>query len=449
MTFVSILVGIIIFSILVITHEFGHFIMARIFKIGVIEFSIGMGPRLWSRQGKRTRFSIKAIPFGGSCSMVGEDAAGGGEIGLADEEDEELREMIARAGDSFQSKSVFARICTVIGGPLFNVLTALILAVIMVSMSGTNPAKVYSVNPGGAAETAGIREGDEILSIDGAGISVGREIQLYLYTHQLGDEVTVEFLRDGEKHTVTYDATFEAYRLGISYAADTAEAVLSDVVPDSAAALAGLVAGDIVTSIDGTPIGNGEDMQKYFAEHTPDGSEITLTYKRNGTEKTAVMTPSLVKGTTLGFSAFYYSEEPTFSSILSGCIDETVFAVKSVIYSLRMLFTGQAGLQDLSGPVGIVSVIGDTITDSAEGGVSAIVINLLSLSVLLSVNLGIVNLFPFPALDGGRLILLIIEGITRKKLPPKAEGIVNMVGFVLLMILMVVILFSDIIKLFS
>ncbi|MBQ7247614.1 MAG: RIP metalloprotease RseP [Lachnospiraceae bacterium] len=449
MTFVSILVGILIFSILVITHEFGHFIMARIFKIGVIEFSVGMGPRIWSHQGKRTRFSLKAIPFGGSCSMVGEDAAGGGEIGLADEEDEELREMIARAGDSFQTKSVFARICTIIGGPLFNILTALILAVIMVSMSGTNPAKVYNVAAGYGAETAGIQVGDEILSINGSGISVGREIQLYLYTHPLGDTVTVEYLRDGEKHSVTYDPTFEAYRLGISYTADTSGATLSDVASDSAAAIAGLVAGDIITSIDGTGITTGEDMQKYFAEHPLDGSEITVTYRRTGTEKSAVIMPTQVKDSTLGFAASYYSEEPTFGSVLTGCVKETVYAVKSVIYSLRMLFTGQAGLKDLSGPVGIVSVIGDTITTSAEVGISTVVINLLSLSVLLSVNLGIVNLFPFPALDGGRLVLLIIEGITRKKLPPKAEGILNMVGFVLLMILMVVIFFSDLMKLFS
>ena len=156
----SILLAVLVFSLLVVSHEFGHFLLAKKNGIGVTEFSVGMGPRIISKVRGDTRYSLKAIPFGGSCQMVGED----------DDDDSEI---------SFNSKSPFARFAVVIGGPLFNFLLALILSVVVLSLAGVNEPRVYYVSEGYGAEKAGLKEGDLIRSIDGHKVTLVRDIELY------------------------------------------------------------------------------------------------------------------------------------------------------------------------------------------------------------------------------------------------------------------------------
>ena len=426
---VSVIIAILLFSILIITHELGHFLFAKRAGIGVTEFSVGMGPRLASFVRGETRYSLKAIPFGGSCAMIGED------------EDSD-------ADNAFNKKSVWARILVVVGGPMFNILTAFILSLVLIALSGTNPPIVYRVYEGYGAEQAGLQTGDKILSVNGKHISIGRDLPLLLFSHPLeGDSVTVEFLRDGNKQTVSYDPNQEAFRLGISYYADASEAVLSDLTEGSPAAEAGLRAGDVITAINGTEIHTGEEIAAFFQANPLDGSPISVSFLRNGEEQETSIVPAMVHEKSLGFEASYYREKAGFAGVIGGAFQETGYWLRYTFMSLRMLLTGGASVKDMSGPVGIVSSISKSVQSSAQTGILDIILNLLGYAILLSANLGVLNLLPIPALDGGRLLFLLVEAVRRKPLPPEKEGLVHTIGFVLLMALMVIVLFNDIVRL--
>ncbi|MDD6211954.1 MAG: RIP metalloprotease RseP [Clostridiales bacterium] len=429
MQLLSIIVGILVFSFLIFTHELGHFLFAKKGGIGVIEFSIGMGPRLFSRQIGETLYSIKCIPFGGSCMMVGEDCE-------------------SEAENAFHKKSVWARILVVAGGPAFNLITAFILSMIIVAGVGYNPAQVYQVYPNYGAEKAGIEIGDIITSINGHKIHMGRDIDLYLLDSPLdGSDVTVSFKRDGAEQTVTYDPGYSTYRLGISYDANETAAVLSDIQENSAAYLGGLRDGDTILAVNGTEIGTGEELKQYFDQNPMDGSPVSLTCLRDGRELEMEITPTYYETSSLGFGASYLREKTNIIGVVRYGFQEVAYWVRYTIFSLKMLVTGKVGVNEMSGPVGIVSAIHDTVQSSSSDGIFYVIMNLLNLSVLLSANLGILNLLPIPALDGGRLVFLAVEAIRGKPVSPDREGQVHIIGFVLLMILMVFVMFNDILRL--
>lgn len=215
------------------------------------------------------------------------------------------------------------------------------------------------------------------------------------------------------------------------------------------AAEAGIQAGDVITAINGTEIVTGQDLQQYFDEHPLDGNTLTITYERNGAAYEAELTPVLGSTPALGMTAIYTHEKTGPVGTVVGAWHEMGYSVKTVFASLKMLITGQASVKDMSGPVGIVSVISSTVQASEPDGLYYVFLNLANLAVFLSVNLGVFNLFPLPALDGGRLLFLLIEAVRRKPIPPEKEGMVHTAGFVLLMCLMVFVLYNDIVRLFQ
>ena len=428
MSFWSIVIAVLVLGFLVFSHELGHFIFAKKTGIGVTEFSIGMGPRLFHFTKGETMYSLKAIPFGGSCAMVGEDT---------DSEED----------NSFQKKSVWARILVVFGGPLFNFILAFILGAVLVAVVGINPPKIYSITPGFGAEKAGIQVGDELISVDGTSIHTGQELYLYLIANPLEkDVVTVEYERDGVRHETELETSYTAWRYGISYYDTDDPPITSAISEGGAAEAAGLKVGDKIVSLNGTAIATGSEIHKFF-ENVKDGETVTFTYERDGRTYTTEVTPSQISGRSLGLEAYYYREDGNFGQVLKGGFDEMRYGVKSVFASLKMLFTGRASVKDMAGPVGIISIV-DTAIDTEKSSFKENLMNIISLMVLLSTNLGILNLLPIPALDGGRLLFLIIEAVTGKRIPPDKEGLIHMIGFVLLMILMVFVLFNDITRLF-
>ena len=429
MSFWSIVIAVLVLGVLVFIHEFGHFIFAKKTGIGVTEFSIGMGPRIFHFTRGETMYSLKAIPFGGSCAMVGEDT----------ESDED---------NSFQKKPVWARILVVFGGPLFNFILAFVLGCVLVASVGINPAVAYNVTEGSSAAKAGIQEGDRITSIDGTSIHTGQQIYLYLIANELdGSPVTLEYERNGTEAEAVIDPYYKTWRYGISYYDNEEPPVVTAVGAGSPAEAAGLQTGDLTLTLNGTAIRDGRDIHSFFETVEP-GAAVEFVVERNGQEVRATVTPAQVEGYALGFSAYYYREDGNFWQILKGGYDEMRYGVKSVFASLKMLFTGKASVRDMAGPVGIVGIV-DSAIDTETSTFKDNLMRVLSLMVLLSTNLGILNLLPIPALDGGRLLFLLIEAVTGKRIPPDKEGIIHMIGFVLLMILMVFVLFNDITRLFS
>ena len=426
----NILLAVLVFSLLVVSHEFGHFLLAKKNGIGVVEFSVGMGPRIWSIEKGGTRYSLKAVPFGGSCQMVGED----------EEDDSE---------DSFNSKSPFARFAVVVGGPLFNFLLALILSVVVLSLAGINEPRVYHVAEGYGAEAAGIREGDLIRSIDGHKIVLGRDLELYFLNHPMdGTPITIEYERDGEILTTLLDPSYEAYLTGFSYYANEDRAVITEVTEGLAMEKEGVRTGDIITAVDGTAIGTGQELSIYLKEHPLEkDTPIAITLERDGKSFSVTVTPAYQEANTLGMSATAYrNKEAGALAVMKNSFSEVRYWMSYTLTSLKMLVTGRVGVENLSGPVGIVNMVGQVVEQSKSDGALYVFLNILNFSILLSVNLGVLNLLPLPALDGGRLVFILIELVRGKPVPREKEGMVHTIGILLLMALMVFVMFNDVLK---
>lgn len=361
--FWAILAFVIIFGVVVVAHEFGHFIVAKTNGIKVLEFSIGMGPKLVKFTKGDTEYSLRLLPIGGACMFEGEDG-----LYEEDEETERIQEenplerpQTTQEG-SFQNASVWVRIATVVAGPLFNIILGYILAMIIVLNCGSILPAIRWVQIGYPAYEAGLRDGDVITAINGEKIHLFREIQINAMLYD-GGTWEIEYERKGETFTTTLE-----------------------LVESNGTNVIGIQGGKL-------HISEGLDLFRY---------------------------------------SWY----------------EVEYWLDTTFKSLKMLVTGQLTKDDVAGPVGVAGVISDTIEETKAYGLPTVLINMVNIALLLSVNLGIMNLLPIPALDGGRLIFLLIEAVIRKPVPKKAEAIVHMIGFIALMLLMVLVLFNDVSKFF-
>ena len=427
----SIILAILIFSVLVLFHEFGHFLFAKLSHITVLEFSLGMGPRLFSFEKGGTKYSLKLLPLGGSCLMEGEDE---------DNDDP----------GAFNNAPIAGRIATVAAGPVFNFVLAFVVSMIVVGMTGYSLPIVSSVETGSAAEAAGLREGDRITSFDGYGTSIADELYTYMALEGLdGSPVTVEYVRDGEKSSLTYTPdSEEKYMLGFSYYNDENEAKIGSVTLNGAMYKAGLQAGDVICEINSTVINSGKELQEYMNAYEMDGSEMKISYIRGDKVKSVSVAPTVTTYARIGFDYNGSYEKAGIAEMIRYGFCEMKYWVKTTILSLKMLFTGKVSVNEMSGPVGIVTTIDSTYQESKSYGLTATVATMLNMMILLSANLGVMNLLPIPALDGGRLVFLIIEAVRRKPIDREIEGKIHFAGFALLMMLILYVSVHDVIKLF-
>ena len=424
--------AILIFSLVVIIHEFGHYFFARLGGIKVNEFSLGMGPRLFSFDAAGTKWSVKLLPIGGSCMMEGEDES-------SDDE------------GAFANKSVWVRIWTVFGGPLFNFILAFLLSLFVIGFIGVDKSNIVSVTKGYPAEEAGLKAGDVITKINGTSINIGREVSSYFVFHPLsGEDVKIEVKRGDEKLDFNVKPQEkEKFYLGFTYSPGDGEAAIDSLTDDSALKAAGAAAGDVITAVDGTSIKSGSELNNYFVSAPLDGKEVKITLKKAGTGNTEEITAtpkSAGSSYTLGLVSNTAREKLGVVDTLYYSLNETKYVVVTTIESLKMMVTGRVKPKEIAGPVGIVNMIGNSYEQSKNDGIMVILLSMASISILISANLGVMNLLPIPALDGGRLVFLIIEAVRGKPIDPDKEGRVHFAGFVLLMLLMVAVLFNDILR---
>ena len=432
MKILNIFWAIVIFSLVVIIHEFGHYFFARKGGIKVNEFSLGMGPRLFSFDAAGTKWSVKLLPIGGSCMMEGEDEA-------SDDE------------GAFANKSVWVRIWTVFGGPLFNFILAFVLSLFVIGAVGIDKSSIVSVISGYPAQQAGLRAGDVITKINGSHINLGREVSSYFVFHPLSDkDVTVEVKRGSEK--LSFDVKpqeKERFYLGFTYSAGDGEARIDTVTDDGSLKEAGAKSGDVITAVNGTEIKSGTELSNYFNASPLDGKEVKLTLKKADTGNTEEITAtpkSAGSSYTLGLVSNTAREKVGIVGTLYYSLNEAKYEVATTVETLKMIVTGRVKAKEIAGPVGIVNMIGNSYEQSKSEGIIVVLLSMASISILISANLGVMNLLPIPALDGGRLVFLIIEAVRGKPVDPDKEGRVHFVGFVLLMLLMVVVLFNDILR---
>ncbi len=423
----SIILTILVFSVLVFVHEFGHFIMAKKNGIGVVEFSIGMGPRLIKFEKGDTIYSWKLIPFGGSCQMLGED------------------EDVADNEKAFNNASVWARIVVLAAGPVFNFILAFILSVIIIGTMGYDPCYIADVEKGTPVADAGLKKGDVIKEFDGEKIVIARDLFLKMYCDPVTDKpVTVKYERNGKEYTTKIKPVAK-YTMGVSFYADDKEAEITAVADKSSVEKAGIQTGDIIVELDGKKISTGKEIAEYLDKSPLTGEEITIKVKHGD----KIIEKKIKPGKTYTINISYNTGRVKTGALgtLRYSFTEMRYDTESVFKSLKMLVTGKLSMNNVSGPVGIANIVNDAYQETKSEGAFLVFINIAYLTVLFSVNLGVMNLLPFPALDGGRLIFCFIEVIRRKPVPKEKEAIVHMIGMAILMIFMVFVLFNDIKKL--
>lgn len=211
----------------------------------------------------------------------------------------------------------------------------------------------------------------------------------------------------------------------------------------------GIRSGDVIREINGRSVHLWDDVSLYTTTH-PDEESYIIVYERDGKEYTAELELRQLEGDAaprLGIVSGTVVKPGIFQAMEYG-LYKVKYWINYTVDSLRMLVSGQAGLKDLSGPVGIVNVVDEVYQSAVPAGFSAVLLSLMNFAVLLTTNLGVLNLLPLPALDGGRLVFLIIEAVRHKRVPPEKEGMVHFAGFAILMILMVVVMYNDIMRLF-
>ena len=351
------LAAVVVLGGIILFHEFGHYLLARLNGIAVVEFSVGFGPRLLSWVSKKTgiRYSLKLLPLGGSCAMLGE-------FGEDEDEKEEVPDL---KGVSFFDKGPLAKMAVIAAGPIFNFILAFVFSLVILSWAGIDPAVIAGTSEGMPAETAGLKEGDVITKLDGRKIHLSREISMYLMTAGQ-DPVQVEYRR--------YDETSSSWT--------TEHTVIQPEFKDG----------------------------RYYLG-------VILQGHRDAPE-------SLVQ-------------------VLQYSVYEVRYWILTVIDSLKMIVGGKVTTNDIAGPVRIVTIIDQTVEENTQYGFVTVVMNLLNLIVMFSANLGVMNLLPFPALDGGRLVFLFWELVTGHPVSQRIEGAVNMTGMALLMTFMVFVVWND------
>lgn len=351
----SILIAFIIFGLIILVHEFGHFIVARKNGIVVEEFAIGMGPLIYGKQKGDTLYSIRLLPIGGYCKMLG-----------ADED--------AQEEGSYTSKNVFQRMAVIIAGSSMNFVLSFILILIILSVNGHRSLIVENVTDGSPGYYAGLMPGDRIISIDNSRLFVFANAQTALFNNN-NTPVEVLFNREGQRLTLVI--TPEHYQ-GSSY-----------IIGFNTVYFAG-----------------------FFGE-TPDGVPQASIFQ------------------TLAHS---------FWTVLH--------YIRIVIVGLTQLFTFNVPLDDVAGLVGIVNIIGDVYEAAIEISPWVAATQILNFAALLSANIAVFNLFPIPALDGGRLVFLFVEAVRGKPISSEKEGFIHLIGLALLIGLIIIVTFNDILGLF-
>lgn len=448
----NILAALLIFTVIVVIHELGHFLLAKKNGVGVPEFSVGMGPRIITYAKTKnghtvklfcsqkafenredwqdvTKYSWKLLPIGGSCAMVGEDEINDSE-------------------DSFNSKGVWARFSIIFAGPFFNFILAFIFSVIIIANTGIDYPIIKLIYDNQPASTSGLKEGDEVKSVNGHKISIGREIDTYFMLHPLtGEDVEVVVERDGEEKTFKINPNYETYLFGFSYAsADDAQAKISSVTEKKAFDNAGIKNGDIIRAINGIDVKNSGDLGRVMNEINKEGNSVTFDIERDGMISSYEVKPEKYKTKTLGFTAAYNEKGGNAIDVIKYSFIEVKYWIETTIASLGQLITGKLSVKQVSGPVGIVDTVGSVIDQSKSYGIKMIIISILNMAVLLSANLGVMNLVPIPALDGGRLMFILIEALRGKPVDREKEGYIHFAGFVVLMLFMIFVMYNDILR---
>lgn len=409
---ISVIKIIFLLGFLITIHELGHFTVAKLCKVKVNEFAIGFGPTIWKKQGKETKYALRLIPLGGFVSMEGEDEAS-----------EDAR--------SFSKASIPRRIVIVLAGATINIIFALLLYFILIASSGTYITnEINSAIDGYVAKEIGLQEGDRIIEIENRKVSSKSDInQVMEKIH--GEEVNLKIERNNEILEYKIKPTEVKYKVTGIYLDEKCKIVAVD--KGSSSEKQGIQANDELLKINDIEIAG--DMNKAL-ELLNKEENIKMTVKRGNQEIDIMLIPDIMSKYYLGVN-FKQAPDTLINRFINGGIQTKEFAF-SIIENLKQLFTGKVGIDQMMGPVGISEVVAKT-----NG-----VFEFLEMMALISLSLGITNLLPIPALDGGKILILLIEAIRRKPMKQETEVNIQLLGFAILIALSLYVTYNDVLRIF-
>lgn len=403
---------IVVLGTLITIHELGHFLVAKAYKVKVHKFSIGFGPKVLKLQGKETEYTLRLIPFGGFVQMEGEE-----------ERSDDDR--------AFNKKPIYQRILIVAAGAIVNIIFALIVYFFIALNSNLYSNNIISDLPVNSVEyLSGLRSGDKIISINGKNTMVGYDVD-NIISKSKKDNFLFEIERDNSVNEIDVNIPVKKKGLlGIMY---NTESTVVGIMENTPAVNSGLQSGDIILKIDDVVIDSWEKISDTISR-LPD-TEVYMAVRRgNSIVELNCMTMSNI-------GRFY---DMSFGTIAPQGFDKVTYAANetgdyfnATIEGIFTVFAGKTENVEVMGPVGIADEIASTKGWS----------DFFYLMSAISLSLGIFNLFPIPALDGGKILMLIIEKIRRKPFEQKTEGIATMIGFGIIMLLALVVTISDVIGL--
>lgn len=442
-----ILIGVLLFELIIFFHEGGHFISAKLSGIKVNEFSLGMGPKLFSFKKGETRYSLRLLPIGGFCAMEGED-----------EDSENPR--------AFNNAKVWKRLIVIVAGAFMNIVLGLIFMVILLSGSKAfaTPEIAY-VRPDYYSSLQGLQEGDTLHSINGYKINNEMDIN-YAIAKLKVQKVDGTTFKIYKEDTIASIMNILNSQMGTEEFQNLSEENLDKLndqylkaLEDAKNTQTRAQADEVVSDFADTYYAYFPDVEKVIPERknlsersrfradlviVRDGKKIEL-------PDFDFYTYTLGEDTTerLGIDFSFTAKDNGFLTLIGQTGSQTVSVVRMVGDSLVGLVKGEFGFNDVSGPVGATSVTVEAAKTGLETSFLDAVLNILYIMMIITVNLGVVNMLPFPALDGGRFLFLLIEAIFKKPIPRKAEAFVNAAGLALLLLFMLIITVKDVWQLIS
>lgn len=416
----SIIAIIVIFGLLVFIHELGHLLLAKRAGILCREFAIGFGPKLFSYKKGETVYTIRLLPLGGFVRMAGEDPETlelkpGQKIKIETNEDALVTKIVVNQKNKYPALKEVIVEQSDLEKNLF----------ISAYEDADDRLTAYKVHP----------KCEYVID--------GQQFQIAPLDRQFGSKTVLQrFLAIFAGPFMNFLLAFVIlFVFGLIYGSPSKEAVIGGISEDGAAQEAGLEVGDKVVAIDGNEVKNWDELTKIIQKHP--NETILFTVERDGKTFDVPVTPKErlnYKGEEEGFIGIGYERVTSVIGSLEFGFDTTLYYTKAIFTGLKMLITGQASIDNLSGPVGIYNYT----DEAAKQGMAT----LMQWTAMLSVNLGLINLLPLPALDGGRLMFILLEGIRGKPIDPQKESLVHFIGFAFLMLLMIVVTWNDIQKFF-
>jgi len=425
---------IILIGVMILIHELGHYWAARFFDVKVEAFSFGFGPRLFGFRKGETDFRFSAILFGGYVKMAGEQP---GDEAAADPR-------------SFQAKPRWQRLIIAFAGPGMNIILAvgLLTALFMFHYpklaNADDPATIGFVAPDSPAAQAGLKEGDTIVQVDNVKDPKWQDI-LLAEVASAGREVYIGYVRDGQRYQTNVTPKLEEKSgLGTSGWEEKTQVLVAGTTPGLDAERVGVKRGDLLISVNGQPIHSMSKLHEVI--RGSNGQPVELIYSRDGKQQTVTVKPTLQPGDANSrWMIGVLLQQPVvitqlgFGEAIRESIDQNIKSASLIYQFLQGLIERRMSAKSIEGPIGIARLSGD----AAREGPLAFV----GLMAMVSLNLAVFNLLPIPILDGGLILLLLIEMIMRRDMSMQVKEAVFKVGMVFLMAVVVFVLYNDISKL--